>query len=375
MNTRFDWRDMLHFDKMISPTFLTILYYIQVSLSTLFSLYYIMKGLDVNWGGGYMVMGGLLWLIIGPFLIRLGFELLIVVFKIHTRLSNIDYTLRGTNPPVQPMESVMPKSSGPNPGGAFPSVGRAAGYAPEPFQAYHQNIPSVQPVFQNPVTQVQPSLDAPSQPENRPAPAIMPEFKDFWPNEGSRPGIPGSTVPPVNVDLGKLKGSLPNWPVAIASIIVLYGIIAPYASITANLPVVGNMFGDIASSAYSIKNSPVGLLAILGSLVMIFTSSAGLKWIWFMIGYSITAITSIFAFISDSSLFSHLSRVKTGLNSLQSSMGQYSRGADRFANEIAENTPGITSLLSVSFYLFFIAMLFAGFWALAGKYTEKGFLN
>jgi len=375
MNTRFDWRDMLHFDKMISPTFLTILYYVQISLSTLFSLYYITKGLDVRWGGGYMVMRGLLWLIIGPFLIRLGFELLIVVFKIHTRLSNIDYTLRGTNPPAHPIEPLTSTPVAPNQGIPFPPVVPAPGYSPEPFQSYNQNLPPVQPVFQNPVAQTQPSFEIPSLPVGRPTPGTKPEFQDFWSNDQLRPGIPGPTAPPVNVDPGKWKGNLPNWPVTVASILILYGIIAPYASINANLPVVGNLFGDIASSAYSIKNSPLGPLAILGALAMLFTSAAGLKWIWFIVSYSITTITSVFAFIGDSSLFSHLSRVKTGLNSLQSSMGQYSRGGDQFANEIAESTPGITSLLSVSFYLFFIAMLFAGFWALAGKYTEKGFMN
>ena len=59
MTPFFNWRDMLRFDKMIAPTFLTILYYLHTGVSVLASLWFIQKGMGSVYGGGAMVLLGL----------------------------------------------------------------------------------------------------------------------------------------------------------------------------------------------------------------------------------------------------------------------------------------------------------------------------
>jgi hypothetical protein len=89
--------DFISFDKMITPTIIKIIYLILAGLSILGGLFYIFKGISSEWGGGAMVIGGLFTLILGPLWARITCEIMIVLFKIHTRLTSIDETLKNKN--------------------------------------------------------------------------------------------------------------------------------------------------------------------------------------------------------------------------------------------------------------------------------------
>lgn len=67
------------FDNMITPTIIKILFWIGVGASLL-------TGLIIMFAGGFAVILGLIWLVLGPVLVRVYCELLIVIFKIHESL-------------------------------------------------------------------------------------------------------------------------------------------------------------------------------------------------------------------------------------------------------------------------------------------------
>lgn len=86
----FKFADFLSFNRMITPLFITILYYVLMVLSILGSLVGMIRGADMPFGGGQIVFFSLVSLIVSPFMIRLFCELLIVIFKIHDRLVSLD---------------------------------------------------------------------------------------------------------------------------------------------------------------------------------------------------------------------------------------------------------------------------------------------
>lgn len=376
MNSSFDWRDMLRFDKMIAPTFLTILYYIHITVSILASLWFIMQGMESHYGGGIMVMGGLAGLIIGPFVIRLFYELLIVIFKIHTRLSSIDHTLHGQSvgaSPVEPARQNTPRTSPPN----QPLSPAPAAYPPKYFasdqtgfvQPVHNSGP--EPVIPQPIGFHQvPASEPPAMSSaNQPMP-------DFWSTNSASPLTESSQsanpVPPV--ELRSVLKKVPNWPAVLAGLLVLYGVISPYANLQVDLPIVGNMLGELLGNTYSIKNSPLGMVVVLSTLGMVVISAGGLQWLWFVISYGVTLLGSVLALLSDSSLFSQVSKAKSAASQVSSTLGQFVPEADRMTNKFIEQPPSTSQFLSLSFYVFVMAMLFLGYWALAGKYQQRGFM-
>ena len=86
----FSIRDFLRFDKMLTPLFITILYYLLVAGVLLSSLFLIYNGATARYGGGSLVLSGLVGLVLGPFIVRLLCESLIILFKIYDRLKSID---------------------------------------------------------------------------------------------------------------------------------------------------------------------------------------------------------------------------------------------------------------------------------------------
>ncbi|MCP9767082.1 DUF4282 domain-containing protein [Lacihabitans sp. LS3-19] len=82
--------DFLKFDKMITPTIITIIYYFLAGIAILSGVVLIIRGISADWGGGMMVFWGLITLVAGPIWARITCELMIVLFKIHGRLSSID---------------------------------------------------------------------------------------------------------------------------------------------------------------------------------------------------------------------------------------------------------------------------------------------
>ncbi|GAA4440957.1 hypothetical protein GCM10023091_25370 [Ravibacter arvi] len=367
MNPQFNWRDMLRFDKMIAPTFLTIMYYIHVVVAMLLSLVVIFGGLNagayggpLGMGGGVAVLIGFFSLVVSPFLIRLGYEILIVIFKIHTRLTSIDHQIR-------------------QPGAAQPP-------GPAPFPP----VPTAPPAFVSPATpafppggpddeapqsttgfQVPHAVNRPLIPGADPA-ATEPFLQDFWPPEAASQ-TSGTTVPPLNV--GELKSRMPNWPAAIAALIVLYAVIFPYAQIGFDVPFIGSIQGK----AYAIKDTSLGMLAVLSTILMLVAAGGGLKWKIFLGGFGATLLLSLAALFSEGGIFSDISRIKTGIaragSAAGSGFGQFIPEAERISGQMAANTPGASQFLSLGFYLFVLAMAFLGYWAFTGKYQEKGLMQ
>lgn len=78
-----------NFDKMITPTIIKILFWVGVALSALSGLFFIVYGVIMPFAGGGMVLLGLLTIVVGPILVRVNCELLIVIFKMHEALDKI----------------------------------------------------------------------------------------------------------------------------------------------------------------------------------------------------------------------------------------------------------------------------------------------
>lgn len=376
MNSKFDWRDMLRFDKMIAPTFLTIMYYVHVIIVELLCLLMIFGGLGagtyggpLGMGGGAAVLLGFFAMFVSPFLIRLGYEILIVIFKIHTRLTSIDYYTQhpGATPPQPAAPSPFPPTQPAPPAftppaaPAFPTVTPAeeAPKATIGFQVPHANPPKAEPV------------------KTGEAAAAEPFLQDFWqPGAAPATGSPSGTaapVPPVNLE--EVKSKVPNWPAVIAALIVLYAVITPYAQIGFDVPLIGSIQGK----AYAIKDSSLGMLAVLSALLMLVAAGGGLKWKIFLGGYGATFLLSLAALVTEGGLFSDISHLKSGISqagkALGSGFGQFLPEAERISGQMAANTPGASQFLSFGFYLFVLAMVFLGYWAFAGKYREKGLIQ
>jgi len=88
--------DMLSFDKMITPIVVKVIYYlllIVVIISAVISMFR---------GGFANFIGGIIMLIIGPILVRMYCELMILFFRIYDKLKSINEALESqTAEPVQ----------------------------------------------------------------------------------------------------------------------------------------------------------------------------------------------------------------------------------------------------------------------------------
>lgn len=89
----FEFKDLLRFDVMVFPKVATVLYLLLVAIAVLFGFATVIRGMSMPWGGGTMIVSGLLLIVIGPFFIRLWFEALLVFFKVYDRLRDINNKL------------------------------------------------------------------------------------------------------------------------------------------------------------------------------------------------------------------------------------------------------------------------------------------
>ncbi|MFC0524447.1 DUF4282 domain-containing protein [Pontibacillus salicampi] len=85
-------QDYLHFDKMITPTIIKAIFWIGVGLSILTGFIMVISGATSDWGGGLQILTGLVTIILGPFIIRIYCELLIVLFKMNEALQELRTT-------------------------------------------------------------------------------------------------------------------------------------------------------------------------------------------------------------------------------------------------------------------------------------------
>jgi Domain of unknown function (DUF4282) len=342
MNDKFTLNDFSSFDKMIAPSFLTALYYLQMGACILASFWFISKGMDTNFGGGMMVVAGLTNLVFAPLLTRLLYEFIIVIFKIHSRLVNIDLN-------TSDKKSVQPSFA-------------------------KQTVNEVVNVPANPPIQAQvPDNQVLNQPET---PGVR---HDFWNAGNGEPqftkpdlssisfgnlgnignlgsaGFNGTATPNYSpnkiegLDLKDISQKVPNWKLALASFIVLIGIMGSYA--------------NVLGRSYSIKDSAFGMFALLAAVAMVAISTMSMKWIWYIGSFAVSLVGTMLSFLDDKSIFSEAKKVSGVADVLGSFSPQL--------NQIRENAPSATSYLSFSFYLMILAMIYCGYCIVNGQYKER----
>jgi hypothetical protein len=88
-SSRFRLRDLLGFEKMLTPRLVRIVYFIALVIVVLAGLFQIITGLASRFAGGFIVLSGLATLILGPILVRVACEQILVIFGIFERLGEI----------------------------------------------------------------------------------------------------------------------------------------------------------------------------------------------------------------------------------------------------------------------------------------------
>jgi membrane protein YdbS with pleckstrin-like domain len=87
-----NFRSLVNFDKMITPTIIKILFYISIAASVIFGIVTMIGGFvtAIDQGSVWPAVGGLfggpLAMVLGIFIARIYSELLILAFKIHEHL-------------------------------------------------------------------------------------------------------------------------------------------------------------------------------------------------------------------------------------------------------------------------------------------------
>jgi len=89
MYKRFEFKDLLSFEVMLFPKIATFCYRLLVVISILVGFVSFIQGIGAVWGGEILFFSGLAMMIIIPFVIRLWFEFLLVLFMINDKLSYI----------------------------------------------------------------------------------------------------------------------------------------------------------------------------------------------------------------------------------------------------------------------------------------------
>lgn len=88
-NSKGLFHKMLNFDTMITPIVIKVLYFINAVIVILVGLATLFTGLASRYSSGWQVIGGLLIIVVGPFIVRISYELIIVIFKINENLQKI----------------------------------------------------------------------------------------------------------------------------------------------------------------------------------------------------------------------------------------------------------------------------------------------
>lgn len=76
-------RDLFYFDNLITPGIIHIVYWLGIAVAVL-------AGLSSVWGGS--IVKGLLVIVAGPIIVRVGCEVLIVLFRINENLAAFRHT-------------------------------------------------------------------------------------------------------------------------------------------------------------------------------------------------------------------------------------------------------------------------------------------
>lgn len=81
--------DFLLFRRMITPLIIQVLFWVGVVVSVIAGLIMIVAGATDDYGGGEQVLIGLLALFLGPIVVRIWCELLILFFRMNETLTEI----------------------------------------------------------------------------------------------------------------------------------------------------------------------------------------------------------------------------------------------------------------------------------------------
>ena len=96
-----DWSEFLAFRKFITPVFIQVIFWIGVVVNILAAFAAMFT---------HQILFGIVWLFIGPFVVRIYCELLILLFRIYDEL----VALRtGTPPSAQGFPVIQPPMAGP----------------------------------------------------------------------------------------------------------------------------------------------------------------------------------------------------------------------------------------------------------------------
>jgi hypothetical protein len=94
--------DFLSFRKMITPIFIQVIFWLFVVLA-------VISALMTMFQGGINILFGLIFLVVGPFIVRIYCELLIILFRIYDELVAIRTgTPPGQGFPVMPAQPYVP---------------------------------------------------------------------------------------------------------------------------------------------------------------------------------------------------------------------------------------------------------------------------
>lgn len=90
-------RKMFTLEEMITPVVLKVVYYIGLAIVFILGIMMLVGGVTTpyRYGGGSMVLAGMLTLLAGPILLRVYVELVMVMFRILARLEDISGKLNG----------------------------------------------------------------------------------------------------------------------------------------------------------------------------------------------------------------------------------------------------------------------------------------
>ena len=93
-------RDFLAFRTMVTPVIIQVVFWIGAGLCILVGITFILLGVG-QYGGGPKVLQGLGLLFLGPLLVRIYCEILIIFFRINETLTEIKHGLQERRTPQQ----------------------------------------------------------------------------------------------------------------------------------------------------------------------------------------------------------------------------------------------------------------------------------
>lgn len=315
MNNKFTLSDFSSFDKMIAPSFLTILYYLQMAASIFVSLWFIFKGIDTN-NGGMLVVGGLANLVFAPLLTRLLYEFIIIIFKIHSRLVNIDVN---TSDKKSTQPSLAKQAN--NEVVGIPITPPIQTQVPDNQEIKQPKNPEVRQDFWNSgngeLQFTKPDLSSVSM-------GNLGNLRNMVSNGAASFNF--SNNKSEGLDLKDISEKVPNWKLTLASFIVLIGIMSSYA--------------NAGGFSFSIKDSAFGMFAVIAAVAMVVISAMSLKWMWYVGSFAVTLVGTILALFDDRSLFS----TSKQLSGIADTIGSFSPQANAYLQQARESAPSMTRL-------------------------------